>query len=174
MAAADYPNHYEQALAGWLMDNRVQFVPVDQQKRVIFSRSKMKSFDFLLYPRSSTREVIVAEAKGRKFSGSSLAGRPSLQCWVTMEDVRGLLGWEDVFGSGYTGAFVFVYCFEKIDVDPDKWQIYEFDDRRYFFVMVMLDDYRKFMKIRSRKWQTVTLSTENFRSCMKPIEKVLM
>ena len=173
MALTDYPNHYEQAMASWLAENQVQFVLVDQQKRAIFSRSKIKSFDFLVYPRRTGREVIIAEVKGRKFAGDSLAGKPSLQCWVTMEDVRGLMRWEDVFGDGYAGAFFFVYWLEKVDVDGDAWEIYEFGDRRYFFACVMLDDYRKFMKMRSPKWQTVAMGAKDFRQCMKPIDKVL-
>ena len=41
-------NEYEQAFESWLIDNRLQYVAVDQQKRRVVARSRIKSFDFLL------------------------------------------------------------------------------------------------------------------------------
>ena len=163
-------NHYARAFKSWLIDNGVRYVAVDQQKRAAFSRSKIKSFDFLLYP--SHGDLVIAEVKGRKFKGTSLAKLTSLQCWVTMDDVTGLGDWQQVFAQGRT-AFVFAYALENIDVEHDRNEIYEFEDRRYVFFAVDLNDYRRFMTTRSPKWRTLTLNAEAFRKCAVPLTEFL-
>lgn len=173
MSWAVSSNQYEQAFESWLIDNRCQYVLVDQHKRAVFSRNKIKSFDFLLYPPAKDSKIIIAEVKGRKFKGASLAKLAGLECWATMDDVRGLIRWEQVFGKGYAGVFVFAYWLEKIDVEPDGRDVYDFDERRYFFFGVKLDDYRTYMTVRSPKWQTVTLPAEKFRTCALPMEELL-
>jgi len=166
-------NHYEQAFESWLIDNRVQYVAVDQHKRAIFSRSKIKSFDFLLYPPRPDAEIIIAEVKGRRFKGAGLAKLSGLPSWVTMDDVRGLIRWEQVFGTGYIAVFIFAYRIEKVDAELDGREVYDFQQCQYLFLAVRLDDYRAFMTLRSPKWQTVNLPAADFRACAKPIEDIL-
>ena len=165
-------NEYEQAFETWLIDNRIQYIAVDQRKRRIFARSKIKSFDFLLYRQNST--PVIAEIKGRKFRGSSLAGHTGLESWVTLDDVRGLIRWEQIFDSSSEAVFIFVYKFEKIDVEPDGREIYEFGEDKYVFYAVLLDDYRDFMTVRSPKWQTVTIPAAKFREFAIPIRQLLL
>lgn len=164
-------NRYEGAFKSWLTDNHIQCVAIDGHKRAVFARRSIKSFDFLLYPRS--RDIIVAEVKGRKFKGTSFAKLAGFECWVTMEDVNGLTKWQQVFGPGHTAVFVFTYRVENIDVDFDGRDVYDFDNSRYTFFAVKLDDYRLFMKVRSPKWQTVTLPADKFRRCAVQISELL-
>jgi len=166
------PNHYERAFENWLIDNSIQYVAVDEHKRAAFGRSKIKSFDFLLYPRGV--QIIIAEVKGRAFKGTNFAGLTGLECWVTAEDIDGLTRWQEVFGPGHTVVFVFAYKVENIDVDFDGRDIYDFAQNRYMFFYVKLDDYRKFMKRRSPKWQTVTLPADKFRQCAVEIGELLL
>jgi len=154
-----------------LIDNRIQYIAVDDQKRAAFGRSKIKSFDFLLYPRN--QQIIIAEVKGRKFKGTSFAKLTGFECWVTTEDIAGLAKWQEVFGTAHLAVFVFTYRIENIDVDFDGRDTYEFDANRYVFFAVKLDDYRKFMKRRSPKWQTVTLPAESFRRCAVQMQSLL-
>jgi len=165
-------NLYEQAFENWLADNRIQYIAVDEHKRALFERSKIKSFDFLLYPHN--QQVIIAELKGRRFKGTSFAKLTSLECWVTAEDVEGLARWQEVFGSEHRAVFVFAYQIEKVDVDFDGREVYDFAPNRYIFFGVNLDDYRKFMKRRSPKWQTVTLPADKFRQCAIEISELLV
>jgi len=165
-------NHYERAFGNWLIDNRVQYIAVDEQKRAAFDRSKIKSFDYLLYPRRG--RIIVAEIKGRKFSGTSFEKLTGFECWVTADDVDGLARWQQIFGPTHTVVFVFAYRIENVDVDFDGRAVYDFNSDRYVFFTVKLDDYRRFMKLRSPKWRTVTLSAENFRRCAVQIEQLLL
>jgi hypothetical protein len=165
------PNHYERAFENWLIDNRIQYIAVDDQKRAAFGRSNIKSFDFLLYPRN--QQIIIAEVKGRKFKGTSFAKLTGFECWVTAEDIAGLTKWQEVFGPEHTAIFVFAYKIENIDVDFDGRDVYDFDANRYMFFAVKLDDYRRFMKRRSPKWQTVTLPADKFRRCAVQMQKLL-
>jgi hypothetical protein len=167
------PNHFETAFENWLIENRVQYVQVDQRKRAVFARTKIKSFDFLLYPARLDTDTLIVEVKGRTFSGKSLARLGGLQCWVTMEDVRGLLRWEDVFGKEHVGMFVFAYELANVDVDADGRSVFEFDSRRYFFAGVKLSDYSSCMRMRSPRWQTVMLGAADFRRCAKNLETLL-
>jgi len=164
-------NEYEQAFENWLVENHLQFVAVDQQRRRIFARNKIKSFDFFLYPVNSA--PVIVEVKGRLFKGSSLAKETGLECWVTMEDIRGLIRWEQVFNDGTEALFIFAYKFENIDVESDGREVYDFDGNVFMFYVVRLDDYREFMKVRSPKWQTVTLPAVKFRELAVPAKEFL-
>ena len=165
-------NHYERAFGNWLIDNHVQYIAVDEKKRAALGRSNIKSFDYLLYPPGS--QIIVTEVKGRKFKGTSFAKLAGFECWVTADDVAGLTRWEEIFGPGHSAVFVFAYRIENIDVDFDGRAVYEFNDSRYIFFGVRLDDYCTFMKRRSPKWRTVTLSADKFRRCAVQMQNLLL
>lgn len=165
-------NHYERAFENWLIDNRIRYVAIDEQKRATFARSKIKSFDFLLYPRKGL--TIIAEVKGRSFKGTTFAKLAGLECWVTTEDIDGLTKWQQVFGAEHPAIFVFAYKVENIDVDFDGREVFDFDANRYVFLCVKLGDYRSFMKRRSPKWQTVTLPADKFRQCVMQIKDILL
>ncbi|MBN2591926.1 MAG: HYExAFE family protein [Sedimentisphaerales bacterium] len=166
------PNHYERAFENWLIDNRIEYESVDEHKRTAFGHSDIKSFDFLLYPPG--RPIVIAEVKGRKFKGTSLVKLAGFECWATIGDVEGLTRWQQIFGEGHQAAFVFAYKMENIDVDFDGRDYFDFDLNKYLFFCVKLDDYRKFMKRRSSKWQTVTLPAEKFRDCAVHIRDFLL
>jgi hypothetical protein len=159
-------NHYEKVFENWLKDNGIQYLYVDQQKRTAFSRSNIKSFDFLLYTKAG---AYLAEIKGRKFGGKTFAAFGSLPNWVTLDDINGLENWVKIFGGKYRGIFIFVYNLENIDVDADGREIYECLNSRYVFTAVCLDDYRKGATVRSKKWQTVNLSAKYFKNRSKNI-----
>lgn len=166
------PNHYERAFENWLIDNSIQYIAVDEHKRAVFSRSKIKSFDFILY--SAGGHIIIAEVKGRKFRGTSLEKMTRFECWVTTEDVDGLSKWQGIFGPGHIAVFIFSYKIENIDVDFDGMEAFDFNEKRYQFFCIKLDDYRQFMKRRSPKWQTVTLPADKFRQCAVHISDFLL
>jgi len=170
-------NDYEQAFESWLTENGVKHLAVDQARRSVLTRDRIKTFDFLVYPtcRSGlsieipgTRApgVIIAEVKGRQFTGATLCGRPALQCWVTAEDIQGLLEWERRFDEPLRTAkavFIFAFRLEMPIVETDGREVYDFADRRYMFYAVTVDDYCRHMKTRSRRWGTVMLLAADFR-----------
>jgi hypothetical protein len=166
-----FPNHYERAFENWLIENRISYEAVDEHRRAAFGHAGVKSFDFLLYPREG--RTIIAEVKGRTFKGASLSGLTGLECWVTTEDVDGLLKWQKALGPGHQAVFIFAYLARNVDVDFDGRDVFEFDANRYAFFCIRLDDYRRFMKRRSPKWQTVTLAADKFRQCAVQLEEFL-
>ena len=166
-----FPNHYERAFENWLKDNRIEYVAEYQHERATFQNEEIKSFDFLLYPHS---RPIIVEVKGRKFRGISLANMAGFECWVTAEDVDGLLKWQQVLGAEHRAVFVFAYQMENIDVDFNGRDVFDFDANKYLFLCVTLEDYRKFMKRRSPKWRTVTLPADKFRQCAKQLDEFLL
>jgi len=165
-------NEYEQVFENWLIENNLQYAPVDQQKRKLFARNKIKSFDFILYPADSP--PVMTEIKGREFKGKTLAGMTSLQCWVTRDDVKSLMQWELILDGDMKMAFVFVYKIMNVDVETDGADIFEFASNRYFFYAVELDSYREFMKTRSPKWNTVTLPADRFRQLAVPAREYFL
>jgi len=165
-------NHYEKAFESWLKDNGIQYLAVDQQKRTAFSKSKIKSFDFLFY--APDRHAYIAEVKGRKFTGKTFAAFGNLQNWVTADDITGLENWIKIFSERYLGLFIFAYDLENIDVDTDGREIYECLGKRYVFMTVRLTDYLKGASLRSEKWKTVHLSAEFYKNCViNPDELIL-
>ncbi len=165
-------NHYERAFGNWLIDNHIQYVAVDERKRAALGRSNIKSFDYLLYP--PNQQIIVVEVKGRKFRGTSFAGLSGFECWVTADDIDGLAKWQKIFGQGHIAVFVFAYRVENIDVDFDGRNVYAFDNNKYVFFGIRLDDYRAFMAVRSPKWRTVTLPADKFRRCAVQMQNLLV
>ena len=164
-------NHYERAFENWLMDHRIEYVAEYQHERASFGRVDIKSYDFLLYPH---RRPIIVEVKGRKFKGTSLAKLSGFECWVTAEDVDGLLTWQQVLGEGHQVIFVFAYKMENVDVDCNGRDVFDFDANSYLFLCVRLEDYRKYMKRRSPKWRTVTLPADKFRQCAMQLSEFLL
>lgn len=165
------PNHYERAFESWLIDHHVEYVRADEHKRIGTARQSVKNFDFLLYTPSGRRTVI--EVKGRTFSGASLAGLKGLECWVTRDDVRGLGMWQKALGPGHEAAFAFAYRVAKPDVDLDGHEVCCLDGDRYVFFCIRLEQYRQHMRMRSPRWQTVTLSAWHFRRCAIDLSALL-
>lgn len=164
-------NHYERAFENWLIDHRIEYIAEYQHERAIIGDVEIKSFDFLLMPGS--RPVIV-EVKGRTFRGTSLAKMAGFECWVTTEDVDGLLKWQQVLGSEHRAIFVFSYKMENVDVDFNGRDVFDYDANQYLFFCVTLEKYRKYMKQRSPKWPTVTLPADTFRQCAVPLSEFLL
>jgi len=165
-------NHYEKAFGNWLIDSGIKYIEVDEQKRKAFGRSKVKSFDYLLYPPGEA--IILAEVKGRAFKGTSFAKLSGFECWVTADDIEGLTQWQDFFGGTHSAAFVFAYRIEKVDVDFDGRDVFEFNGNKYIFFCIKLDDYVKDMKLRSPKWKTVTLPAAGFRKHAIQMQDILL
>lgn len=177
-------NDYEWAFESWLNDNGVNYLYVDQHKRSTLGRGKVKTFDFLLYPPGANCAsgddggIVIAEVKGKLFKGTTLSGLRGLQCWVTMEDVRGMLKWQQRLaasgrGSRTRAVFIFAYRFTNIDVEADGMEVYDFDGNQYSFLCVELNEYIENMKLRSKSWQTVSLGSEHFRKKFFSLRQLL-
>lgn len=167
-------NLYERAFQCFLTENKLSYVSIDQSKCPEYQNGPVKNFDFLVRPDTDT--PILVELKGRTFKGTSLAGLKGLDAWVTFEDVRSLSLWLDQYRREKPAAravFVFAFRFANIDIETDGWEVYDYAGRRFLFLGMPVDRYLEYMKIRSPKWQTVHLASQDFGTMAMPIGKML-
>lgn len=181
-------NQYEQAFESWLIEHRLRYVPVGQNKRAVLCRNRIKSFDFLVYPEQVLNPLfpdslpdsydippVIVEVKGRLHKGKSIEPLTNIQCWTTMEDILGLSAWQDAFSNApvpYYAYFVFAYRFENPFLESQQLISYEYNDEKFCFFAVSLTDYIMHMTVRSKSWQTVTLSAADFRRFCVPAHKL--
>jgi len=165
------PNHYERAFENWLIDHRISYVRADEHKRPGLPPLSVKNFDFLLYPQPDRK--LIVEVKGRTFHGTTLAGLKRLECWVTADDIESLRTWRQALGDDHEAVFVFAYRMAQADVDFDGHGVFHYERDRYVFLCVRLDDYCRHMKRRSPRWQTTTLSADEFRRCATDLASLL-
>jgi len=159
--------HYEAAFEAYLRARGTPYLAIDETHKALFGGVKVKSFDFLLY--APDGRILLADVKGRLVRGNRGS---SLQNWVTQDDVDSLQKWEGVFGPGYAGLFVFAYWYDGA-ADPGPGEIHIYEGARYRFIGLALADYIRGMRVRSPKWNTVTLPAEFFRAHAKPVPEFL-
>ena len=103
-----FGTHYENAFESYLQARSMRYVRLDQVRKAVFSGSGIKSFDFIVYPEGGNRHLLV-DVKGRKMPFEAYQKGVGTESWVTVDDVEGLKGWEEVFGEDYQAVFVFAY-----------------------------------------------------------------
>jgi len=187
-------HHYEQAFEKYLRAERVPYVAVDEAKKALvpagapFTRGapggaghdgSLKSFDFVLYGSSDSARSgdgracnLLAEVKGRRVSWpkSGPPGRtPRLESWVTLEDVRSLRAWGELFGPEFMPAFVFLYWCEDQPPDALFQEVFEHHGRWYAVRAVAVEDYGAAMKTRSTRWCTVHVPPAAFERISRPL-----
>ena len=169
---AELGSHYERAFEAFLRHKGVPYVRVDQAKRALFGRAKLKGFDFLVYSPSGPN--LLVDVKGRRATG----GR-SVQTWATERDVADLVQWEDAFGADFRAMLAFAFWTGGdedgeqatfADAADDEPGAFAHGRRRYRLMAVGLADYRNHMRRRSKKWETVSLPAQDFRDLARPME----
>lgn len=164
---ADRSIHYEVAFEAFLRERGIPYVAVDEAKKALFTNAKLKSFDFVVYSKAGPNLLI--DVKGRQALGKSSRG--TYESWTTERDVEDLMQWEQVFGDGFRAVLTFIYWIEPpLAPEPGMFQ---HRDRWYLLMGVDLAEYRNHMRRRSAKWETVSLSAEDFRQLARPLESWL-
>jgi hypothetical protein len=164
----DRGNHYEAAFEEYLRDRALPYIAVDETRRATLGDGPVKSLDFIVYGVKGAR--LLVDVKGRRYPGKS-GGKPrtTWECWSTKDDVDGLRKWQEIFGGGYEGAFVFMYELgEAVTVPADTPDQWTWRGNRYLLRSVLVDDYAAHMRSRSPKWGTVGLRTTDYRTLVKP------
>jgi len=163
-------SHYEAAFEHYLQSRQVPYVPVDESRKTLFSGSKIKSFDFLVYPAEDCHWIV--DVKGRNFPYLDEDGRGSgryWENWVTREDLSGLGEWQTVFGEEFEARFVFAYLLQG---PPDRWpsgRPHVYQEGLYAFWTISLADYRRHCRRRSPVWETVCMPRRRFRELARPV-----
>jgi hypothetical protein len=156
--------HYEAAFEDYLRRNGLPYIAVDEAKKALFAGAKLKSFDFVVY-RPEGKNLLV-DVKGRKLAPA----RPSLQNWTTREDIDDLRQWQDIFGTGFSAMFLFMYHWPASPETAPLPDMFLHNDHWYATLGISIADYREHMKPRSEAWGTVHLPTATFRQLAKPFD----
>jgi len=164
----DRSNHYEVAFESYLQQHRLCYVAVDETRRPLFEETTLKSLDFIVYGRDGVR--LVLDIKGRRFpAGPAQRPRRVWECWSFRDDIDGLDRWAELAGPSYRGLLVFAYHLgDNVELPADTPDLYAYRHRRYLFRAVTVEDYREHMRVRSRRWNTVSLPRDCFRAVVRP------
>jgi hypothetical protein len=165
----DRSNHYEVAFESYLQHHRLCYVAVDETRRAQMGDSLVKSLDFIVFGADGAR--LVVDIKGRRFpAGPAKKPRRVWECWSAREDIDGLERWSTMAGEGYRGLLVFAYLLHpSVALSDDTPDLYHCRGKRYLFRAVDAVDYRDHMRVRSPRWNTVTLPLTVFRSLVRPL-----
>jgi len=162
-------NHYDVAFEEFLRARRTPYVAVDETRRALLEQASLKSMDFIVYSPNSVN--LLVDVKGRKFPTGESGHK--WENWATAEDLPSLLKWEEVFGSNFRAVLVFAYDVIDAKYLPEFPETFTFRERTYAFYGVWAEHYRDAMRIRSPKWETVSLPSRDFQRLRTPISQFL-
>lgn len=159
--------HYEAAFEDYIRSLGWPYVPVDEQKKAIFSGARVKSFDFVVN-RPGIGSWLV-DVKGRKFPYALAGGRRYWENWVTRTDLEDLDRWANVFGGGFEPTLVFAYWLIGAPKHDPSTSIHCYRNEFYAFLSVSSREYARHARPRSASWDTLSVSGSVFRRIVKPL-----
>lgn len=166
---ANRHNHYEAAFEAFLRRRGVPYVAVDEAKRALLGDGSIKSLDFIVSSSGGRRWLV--DVKGRKFpSGES---KQYWKNWSTRDDLRSLAQWEQLFGEGFLGLFVFAYQIIGERAPLPAKRLFVHRKRTYGFVGIRLNQYVETARLISPKWDTVAMPARGFRQLARPLDELL-
>jgi hypothetical protein len=171
MDRMDRSNHYEVAFESYLQEQRLCYVAVDETRRSLLGDSPVKSLDFIVFGQDGAR--LVVDVKGRRFpAGPPKRPRRVWECWSFRDDIDGLERWSSMAGEDYRGLLVFSYLLHpSVHLGGDTPDLHVCRGKRYLFRAVEVIDYKEHMRVRSKRWNTVTLPRDIFRSLVRPLHQ---
>ncbi|USN97902.1 MAG: HYExAFE family protein [Phycisphaeraceae bacterium] len=166
--------HYERAFEASLQRASVPYVLVDDARRAILEpgarlglidpaapaggERRLKSFDAVVY--GAERHALV-EVKGRRVD-LRRGGAGRRECWTTLDDIRSLSIWEQLFGEPFEAVLVFMYWLDGPALNAREAGLVRFEGRVYAHRAIRLADYLRELKIRSPRWGTVDLPADAY------------
>lgn len=183
MGVAHRRHHYERAFERHLRDRRIPYISVDEARKALLPEGArlgfegadgraapggaIKSFDFVVYAQPHN---LLIDVKGRRLPRRAAPLSPAvrLECWATLDDIRSLTRWEQLFGEGFRAVLVYMYLCEAQPPDALFQDVLEDSGRWYALRAIPVDAYRGAMRVRSPRWGTVDLSPEDFERLSQP------
>ena len=173
-------NVYEWIVQAYLQRRGMRFGRVCDSERVRLGSVRRKNFDYVVALDGATDAVAqldadagrgrLLEVKGRQFP---TGGGSRWENWITRGDLDSLRAWQTRFGTGFTGLLVFAYAVRD-GVQPEReWTPITVDNRRFGLVACAIDDNAAHARVRSRKWETVTVAKERFVRLIRPLSEWL-
>ncbi|MAY74838.1 MAG: hypothetical protein CMJ31_09040 [Phycisphaerae bacterium] len=160
----------------YLRDRGTPFIAVDQGRRATARNNgstvrscdppALKTFDLVVYRDPAPHALVEVKSRRVSVRGGRVTRR---ECWVTLEDVESLIGWQTLFGQGFQAIFAFVYPL----VDPlnanSLGPSFVVDNRSFGLLTIGVDDYRREMRVRSHRWRTVDLPQDRLDDLSRPL-----
>ena len=159
-------NHYEAAFEAWLRERRVPYVAVDEARRSRFPGGSLKSLDFIISLPGGFSWLV--DIKGRRFPSGGQ--KQYWKNWSTRDDLVSLARWERWFGEQFGGLFVFAYNVVGDRAPLPAERLFEFRGGLYGFVGIRMREYARHARPISPRWDTLAVSTANFRRLALPAE----
>lgn len=166
---ANRDNHYEAAFEEYLRFQAVPYVAVDEARRSLLAEGgSLKSLDYIVSPPTDVSYLV--DVKGRRFPSGEQ--KQYWKNWSTREDVLSLARWEAMFGSRFTGLFVFAYNIvgDRAPLSADR--LFEYRGGLYAFLGVALADYAAHARQISPRWDTLAMSATEFRRHAVPLDEL--
>jgi len=168
---ANRDNHYEAAFEAYLRRRRLPYVAVDEAKRSLLADGRsIKSLDFIVSSPGPTTWLV--DVKGRRFPSGD-EQKQYWKNWSTRDDLRSLRRWEELFGEQFRGLFVFAYNIIGDRAPLPAERLFEHRNALYAFVAIRLSSYLAGARPISPSWDTVAMSTADFRRLARPVEDFL-
>lgn len=165
-------NHYERAFEAYMRELRVLSLATQERCRALATEkdfASLKTPDFLL---STEGRSWLVDVKGRKFP-SGIRKPQYWRNWIFKDDLVSLRRWENYFGAGFTGLFVFVYDIVRDQAPVPQERLFSFQGHLYAFIAVPTGTYHLYQRDLSAAWQTITMPVELFRRHARPLDEIL-
>jgi len=162
-------NHYEVAFEAYLRCKQIPYVAVDETKRALLGDASLKSLDFIVSTTLGPSWLV--DVKGRRFPAGAGEQKQYWKNWSTRDDVRSLTAWQRLFGPAFCGLFVFAYEIVGDRAPLAADQLFDHRGRLYGFLGVRLDDYAAKAHAISAKWDTLSMTSRQFRSLAVPVKE---
>lgn len=160
--------HYEAAFEDYIRSLGWPYVPVNEQKKAIFSGARVKSFDFVVHRPGAGSWLV--DVKGRKFPYALAGGRRYWENWVLRTDLDDLERWRSVFGDGFEPMLVFAYWLIGAPGHEPSTSIHCYRHEFYAFLAAPADEYARHARPRSASWDTLSVPASEFRRLVRPID----
>ncbi|MCS7167616.1 MAG: HYExAFE family protein [Gemmatales bacterium] len=164
----DGGNGYEKAFVAWLRHQGLMYFFIDETHRQHLTGQGVKSPDLVV--RSFDGRDLVVDVKGRRYPGGNThKPRRVWERWCTRSDCHSLLRWSEALHA--QGVLVFVYHIRapSDEVYPAWLEIWSWHKKIFGLCGVRVERYMEHMKLRSPKWDTVSLPMEAFRQLAEPV-----
>jgi len=168
---ANRDNHYEAAFEEYLRSRGVPYVAVDEARRSLMADGEsIKSLDFIVAAQGGAAWLV--DVKGLRFPSGD-EQKQYWKNWSTRDDLRSLARWESLFGQSFCALFVFAYNVVGDRAPLPADQLFEHRGGLYGFIAIRLSDYAAYSHPISPSWDTVAMSTVDFRRLARPMEDFL-
>jgi hypothetical protein len=154
--------HYEMLFEQMLRYAGILYLAIDESKRPIYDKSKIKNFDFIV---SSFNGKYLIDIKGKKLDYGK---GQKLENWIHKDDISGLKLWATHFNA-FIPLLVFVYQYSKKTKCALFDEYTDYKGKRYSIMAITLADYYTTAKTRSRQFGAIYVSSEDFKNKLKPI-----